>query len=155
MRRLCFSDRQLLLAFTTYIRPFLEYCCPVWGPQTQNTAYMVDELENVQKRATRIKLGPNFSSYESALELLNFLTLFDRRQRLIMKFEKSLLTNEKHRSILPSSTSINRHTRNYNKLEPVKCCIRKDSQALLYHISQVHLTSELKVVPYFVSLANK
>ena len=69
MRRLDFSDRPLLLAYTTYIRPFLEYCCTVWGPQTQNIAYMADELEHVQKRATRIILGPSFSSYESAFEL--------------------------------------------------------------------------------------
>ena len=121
MRRLGFSDRQLLLAYTTYIRPFLEYCCPVWGPQTQNIAYMTDELEHVQKRATRIILGPRFISYESALELLNLPTLFDRRHELIMKFGNSLLTNEKHRSIFPPSASISRYTRHYNKLEPVKC----------------------------------
>ena len=111
MRRLGFSDCQLLLAHTTYIRPFLEYCCPVWGPQTQNIAYMTDELEHVQKCATRIILGPRFSRYESALEFLNLPTLFDRRQELIMKFGKSLLTNKKHRSILPPSASISRYTR--------------------------------------------
>ena len=74
MHRLGFSDCQLLLAYTTYIRPFLEYCCSVWGPQTQNIA---DELEHVQKRTTRIKLGPSSSSYKSALDLLNLPTLFD------------------------------------------------------------------------------
>ena len=96
MCKLGFSDHQFQLVFTTYIRPFFEYCCPVWGPQTQNTAYMADELEHVQKHAIKIILGPRFSNDESAHELLNLPTLFDRRYELIMKFWKSLLTNEKN-----------------------------------------------------------
>ena len=109
MRRLGFSDRQLLLAYTTYIRPFLEYCCPVWGPQTQNIAYMADELEHVQKRATRIILGPSFSSYESALELLNLPTLFDRRHELIMKFGE-ITINKREAPIHTSTIRINQQT---------------------------------------------
>ena len=140
IRRLGFSDRQLLLAYITYIRPFLEYCCPVWGSQTQNTAYMADELEHFQKRATRIIFGPSFSSYESALGLLNLPTLFDRRHELIMKFGKWISTNEKNRSILPPSASISRHSRHCNKLEPVKCRTNRFANSF---------------VPYFVRAFNK
>ena len=84
MRSSSFYGRQLLMAYTTYIRPMLEHCCSVCGPQTQNSVYMAVELENVQKRATKIILGSSFSNYESDLELLNSPTLFDRRHELIM-----------------------------------------------------------------------
>ena len=76
MCRLGFSYRQLLLAYTTYIRPILEYCFPIWGPQTQNTAYISTEQEYVQKRATIILLGHCLSNHESALELSNLPASF-------------------------------------------------------------------------------
>ena len=140
VRRLGISELQLLLAHKTYIRPILEHCCSVWVPQTHNIAYMSAELEEVEKCATKIILGPCFSNYESALELLNFPTLFDWRYELNMKFGESLLTNEKHQSILPPSTSISRNTGHNNKLEPVKCHAKRFANSF---------------VPYFVIVANK
>ena len=140
MRRLGFSDRQLLLAYTTYIRPILEYCCPVWGPQAQNTAYMSEELEDVQKRATKIILGPRYESYEHALVVMSLPTLFARRHDLIMRFGKSLMSNEKHRSILPPTAPTPKLTRHQNRLQPVKCRTNRFANSF---------------VPYFVSVLNK
>ena len=135
MRRFGFSDRELLLAYSSYISPILEYCCSVWGPQAKNTAYIAAELEDVQKLATNINLGPSFSNYESAIELLNLPTLFDQRHELMMKFMESLLTNEKHQS-----ASFSRHTMHYNKLEPVECHTNRFAKSYL---------------PYFLSAFNK
>jgi len=54
----CFSSRNkdlMLKAFFTYVRPFLEYCSPVWSPHLK---YLIDRIESVQKnfyqKATRL-----------------------------------------------------------------------------------------------------
>jgi len=66
----CFECRErnaLFRAFTTYVRPILEYCLPVWAP-----VYKIDikPLESAQHRFT-IKLDHlNRMSYEDTLKTL-------------------------------------------------------------------------------------
>ena len=93
----------------------------VWGPSNSEHSLHDSWMEDAQKHATIIILGTSCRDYKSALGFLNLSTFFDRTHELIIKFWKSLLTNGKHRSILPPSASISRHTRHNSKLEPVKC----------------------------------
>jgi len=46
----CKDVRILINAFTTYVRPMLEYCTPVWSPVSPN---LVNHLESVQRRFTK------------------------------------------------------------------------------------------------------
>lgn len=141
MRRFGFSVPQLKTAYLTYIRPILEYACPVWGPQVQNTAYMSEVLESVQKRAVKAILSDQYTDYESALSQLNLPSLHDRRFQLICKFGQFLLTSDKHRNILPPMLTKKVTTRSKaTKLAQPKCRTNRFSNSF---------------VPFYVSVYNK
>ena len=51
---LSFSTRDqniLMKAFCTYVRPILEYSCPVWSPHRKS---LIDRIEKIQKRFTSV-----------------------------------------------------------------------------------------------------
>ena len=55
------SKELFILLYTTYVRPHLEYCAPIWSP------YLVRDiqvLDKVQKRATKLVKGDEKLSYE-------------------------------------------------------------------------------------------
>jgi len=47
---LCKDVKNLITAFTTYVRPMLEYCSPVWSPVSVS---LINQLESVQRRFTK------------------------------------------------------------------------------------------------------
>ena len=91
MRRFGFSVAQLRIAYLSYIRPILEYACPVWGPQVNNTIYLSDQLESIQKRAVETILCDAFTEYKLALSTLQIPSLQERRLSLILEFGQYLL----------------------------------------------------------------
>ena len=59
----CFHShdyRLLKLAFTTYVRPLLEFSSRVWSPHYK---YLIDKLESMQRFCTRKLSGLNELSY--------------------------------------------------------------------------------------------
>ena len=100
----CFSASQgdLLSVYQLYVRPILEYACPLW--HTSLTKRQADQIELVQKRACRLILG-QYNSYREALEALGIMSLFDRRETLLVGFVQKLLGSEKHRHMLPAQRS--------------------------------------------------
>ena len=68
---LCILD--LITVYRSYIRPICEYGCPVWHGGL--TVKQSSSLESVQKRALRIILGNQFSSYDDALNICNLTSL--------------------------------------------------------------------------------
>ena len=66
-----------------------------------NIDLLNDELETVQKRALKIILGIKYVTYDSALAALQIPTLKERRYQLMCKFGHSVLSSDKHRSLLP------------------------------------------------------
>ena len=111
MRRFGFSVTQLRIACLTYIRPILEYACPVWGPQVNNTIYLSDQLESIQKRAVKVILCDAFTEYKLALSTLQIPSLQERHLSLILEFGQYLLRSDKYRSILPPVLVKHRSTR--------------------------------------------
>ena len=101
-----------------YVRPILEYACPVWGPSVLRTTYLMQELESVQKRATRIILSNIDISYHDALATLELQSLELRLGDLILRFGKMLLSNPPHRDILPPEALTVSRTRQKLKLVP-------------------------------------
>ena len=64
--------------YTTFVRPHLEYAQAVWSPISQK---LIDMLENVQIRATKMIDGFNNLDYEERLRRLKLPTLVYRRAR--------------------------------------------------------------------------
>ncbi|KAI8507847.1 hypothetical protein Bbelb_140870 [Branchiostoma belcheri] len=108
--------KYLVTIYTSFVRPVLEYCAPVWHPGL--TCAQSDKLEAVQRRAVRTILGMRFTSYEQGRTDLNLPLLSDRRQKLCLKFGTHL---ESHTpSMLPPKGSDyhDRTTRNRDNGRP-------------------------------------
>lgn len=82
-RNLILRDRNVMLnVYKTVIRPHLEYCVQLWSPPAQHGNWaMIIELENVQRRFTRLINGIGTLPYSERLEALNLTTLAERRIR--------------------------------------------------------------------------
>ena len=137
MRR--FSENTENRSMLTYVRPILEYACPVWAPSAIATAYLCQELESVQKRAVSIILGSRDIPYEKALEPLELPSLQNQYETLIMSFGKVLLSKSQYRDILHDQ-SLPSKTRKQDKLVPVKARTNRYGNSF---------------VPVFVDMYNK
>ena len=62
------------------MRPFLEYCSPVWSPVYK--CDNIDQIEAVQRRFTKKLNGLKSMSYEQRLNALNTESLELRRLKL-------------------------------------------------------------------------
>jgi len=91
----------LVTVYIGYVRPSLEYAAPVW--HSSITVKQQDMIERIQKRATKIILGPRYDTYEDSLIICNLKTLEERRRHLCKSFIDSLMTSEKFRAWLPPS----------------------------------------------------
>lgn len=89
----------MIVIYTCYIRPIIEYACQVW--HSSITEQQANSIESIQKRAIRIILGHQYSSYTSTLETLSIQSLKDRREDLVYKFGVKLLHSTRFRDFLP------------------------------------------------------
>ncbi|XP_065684836.1 uncharacterized protein LOC136096987 [Hydra vulgaris] len=64
--------------YTTFVRPLIEFAIPAWQPYLQRD---IDELEKVQRRATKLVPQLKKISYEKRLKAMGLITLEKRRAR--------------------------------------------------------------------------
>ncbi|KAI8489106.1 hypothetical protein Bbelb_330910 [Branchiostoma belcheri] len=134
LKRFNLTTDDLIQVYTSYVRPVVEYCAPVW--HSGLTSSQTVRLERIQKRALRTILGERYINYETALQNTNLQTLEQRRTDLCLKFAKKM-----DPAMLPPRASDihNKATRNSNLIRTIRC--RTDR----YKDSPI---------PYFVRLLN-
>ena len=110
--------RDLCSVFCCFIRPVVEYACPAWHSSLSYA--LSDELEQIQKRATKIMLpGP---SYRERLAHLKLPTLQEHRDELCHRFYKTIMRPEDLiNDVLPPITESVYSFRNAWKILLLKC----------------------------------
>ena len=89
------STDQLVQVYIARVRSTIEYAAQVFTPLLN--ASQVDLIEHVQMKAAQIILGPKSLSYVKNLELLDLVTLAERRQCLVKSFAISTYRSPTHR----------------------------------------------------------
>ena len=96
----------MLTVYITFIRPVLEYACPVW--HCALTQSQQKRMERIQKRSLRIILSYQYLSYDQALSLTGLETLHERRQFLCLTFARKVFkSNRTEQWFLPSNSTRN------------------------------------------------
>ena len=92
-----FSDLKTI--YKLFIRSILEQSAVVWHSSLHIKDS--DELERVQKSATKIIMGNKYSDYDNALKFLQIDRLSERRKKLCLNFAKKCIKHEKAGKIFP------------------------------------------------------
>ena len=109
----------ITIFYTGYVRPILEYCAPVF--HSNLTKKQTNNIERIQKRACKIILGFNYSTYENALVTCNITSLKERREKLCLDFALNLEKHPIHSSWLPDQRQVNLNLRNAQKYSQLRC----------------------------------
>lgn len=104
-----FTKCELITVYKGYIRPLLEYADVVWNSSL--TIKQAKTIEQIQRRACRIVLGHNFSSYDMALIDCEIESLATRREHHCLRFAEGLANSERTKDLLPP-TRLESHSRN-------------------------------------------
>ena len=120
--------------FTIYIRPTLEYAAPVW--HSGLTGVQSKAIERVQRRAVRIILGRDFTTYRDACSRLGLPLLSSRREDLTRAFATSLRRSDQFRSWLPPERGeiSQRSTRSSRNLDLAPCNTERYKKSAIPHM---------------------
>ena len=131
LKQFGFSKDELIIAWTTMIRPVTEYAAPLW--HSGLTDGDSDKIENLQKRALGIILGVTYIdnkryykhknqllSYEKVLELLGLIPLSKRREILTCNFTLQTFKNGIHDDMFQEKENT-MSTRNPKKVVERQC----------------------------------
>ena len=133
-------EQDLLNIYTLYIRSILEQSCQVW--HSSLTIENGLDLERVQKNAFKIILQENYITYNHALSITGFQTLFKRRETLCLRFAKSCVKNSQTKHMFPEN-----HSRRVYDINT-----RHEEKYVVTHANTERLQSS--AIPYMQRLLN-
>ena len=96
------SEQDLKIIYVLFIRSILEQSATVWHSSLSKEN--IDDLERVQKSATKIILRNNWKTYKSALNRLELKTLVERREDLCLNFAIKCTQNLKLATMFPKNS---------------------------------------------------
>ena len=101
LKKFGFNHQELITVYKGYVRPLLEYCDSTW--HSSLTAGQSKSLEQLQRRACRIVLGRNFTSYSDALSdcYLVSLSLWQESRTYCLRFAEGLSKSSRTNELLP------------------------------------------------------
>ena len=131
------NDRRILTQlYYTHIRCRLEQSAVLW--HSSLTLKNIVDLERVQKAAVRVIIGHGYESYSKTLRDLNIETLFERRERLCLRFAKKSLNVENFKHLFPVYR--NNHdmkTRYSPKYEQAKTASNRYKMSTVPHLQRI------------------
>ena len=96
------------------------------------------DLERVQKAAVRIIIGHRYDSYSQTLKFLNIETLFDRREKLCLRFAKRSLNVENFKHLFPLyKNEHNMKTRYSPKYEQARIISNRYKMSTIPHLQRL------------------
>ena len=79
---ICRSHDVMVNIYKSLIRPHLEYCVQLWAPAPHYGNWkLIIDIENVQRKYTRLIDGVGLKTYQERLKCLDLTTLLERRAR--------------------------------------------------------------------------
>ena len=128
LRRSGVPSKDLRSVYCSFIRPVLEYACPVW--HSSLTSKLDDEVEKIQRRAIRI-ICPRLS-YAAGLVELKLPTLFDRRETLCKSFYSKVLRAPNNlNALMPDPVQSQYNLRKTRKFPIFKCRTKRFQDSFL------------------------
>ena len=93
------NKEDLLHIYKTFIRSRLEFSCTVW--HSSLSKMNEQDIERVQKSAMKLILKDKYVDYKKALKSVNLESLYERRERLCLRFAKKCLKDENFKKLFP------------------------------------------------------
>ena len=125
--------KDLRTIYCSFIRPVMEYACPVW--HSSPTMELQKEIEHVQRRALRIIIP--YMSYEDALSHLHLESLRDRRELLTKSFYRSVLKQDsKLNDLIPTVVNHTYSLRNPRNIPMFKSRTNRFKNSTIPHSVQ-------------------
>ena len=96
------------------------------------------DLERVQKAAVRIIIGHGYDSYSLTLKSLNIETLYERREKLCLRFAKNSLNVDNFKHLFPLyKNEHNMKTRYSPKFELAKISSKRYKVSTIPHLQRL------------------
>ena len=131
------KDRRILTQlYYTHIRCRLEQSAVLW--HSSLTLKNIVDLERVQKAAVRIIIGHGYESYSQTLKSLNIETLFERREKLCLRFAKKSLNVDNFKHLFPLyKNEHNMKKRFSQKYEQAKVSSKRYKMSTIPHMQRM------------------
>ena len=143
------KDKKILTQlYFTHIRCRLEQSAVLW--HSSLTVKNIIDLERVQKSAVRVILGHGYESYSDTLKSLKIETLFERREKLCLRFAKKSLSVDNFKHLFPIYEKQHKmKTRASNKYEVCKSNSKRYNVSTIPHLQRsMNKQAELKKIEF-------
>ena len=127
----------LVTIFSGFVRPSAEHAAPVWHPGL--TSEESAALERIQRRACRIIMGRQYTSYDDALKACGLDSMYVRREQLCLSFFNSLMESDRFSDWIPPTRGSvhHRNLRNANKLSIPMCNTKRCMNSPMVYMTKL------------------